>query len=177
MNRKFIFRDTDISGFEEYDISDIDYEELILTCSKYCFSFSLRTTYPNAFFPNGLEKFKIPLNYEVEKVYSHYYAIFTNSPSKSNVFTYLDGIDINKYVTHYKITEESIKLIFKISKSLFTMGCTPEHNRPEDITFFRRDKSVFLKSITHDGICELTPRSNEDVSDIVAKPNWIRILC
>ena len=42
----------------------------------------------------------------------------------------------------------------------------------EDLTFYRADGSIFFESTTHEGYCDLFPRDDEDVSELVSKEGW-----
>ena len=43
---------------------------------------------------------------------------------------------------------------------------------PEDLCFYRSDGSIFLWSETHEGICALLPKDEEDVSSIISSVGW-----
>lgn len=43
---------------------------------------------------------------------------------------------------------------------------------PEDLCFFRSDGSVFLWSETHEGVCVLCPKPDEDVSIVISSEGW-----
>lgn len=51
-------------------------------------------------------------------------------------------------------------------------GWIDSNGKPEDLTFYRADGSIFFWLLTHEGVCCLLGRSDEDVSGITRKPGW-----
>ena len=51
-------------------------------------------------------------------------------------------------------------------------GWIDSNGKPEDLTFYRADGSIFFWLLTHEGVCCLLSRSDEDVSGITRKPDW-----
>lgn len=147
----YSFYDTDIFNTcnEEYDISGDDYLELLKLCEKYCCYFSLLfgedSKYIELFKP-----FRLPYDDMLR-----------------NVSYCMDCIPM-----YFPITEETIKLLMSVSDSIF--GFPYKHKTTADLTFYRRDKTIFLSSTTHDGVCTLTPIENENVENIISNELWIK---
>lgn len=165
--KKYIFRDTDQDGrgFEEFDISGDAYIELIKTCAKYCTSFAFMSSNGEpTVIPEKLNDYKIPLTDEQVQRFSYCLTPYVQFCKETG-----DG----EYVFAYRVCDESIELLLEMSSDLYGWYWQSEHTCPEDITFYREDGSVFFTSTTHDGICELTPREDEDVKNIVSKEHWL----
>ena len=156
---KYVFRDTDITGFEEYDIVGDDYKTLIDTCCKYCTVMSLYITDLHLNGLEKLEKFRIPKRDNIKFVYKHYWG---------------DPLYYQK-VRYYRVCPESKKLLIEISDSIFKWLNGWGNNNPDDPTFYREDGSVFFTSTIHEGLCVLIPKENEDVSKVLTNSNWKRM--
>lgn len=153
---KYVFRDTDITGFEEYDIVGDDYKTLIDTCCKYCTVMSLYITDSKLNHLDELEKFRIPKNENIKFIYEHY----GGNPA------YWAS------VKYYRVCPELKELLLKISDSIFKWLNGWGYKNPDDPTFYRKDGSVFFTSTIHDGECILMPKENEDVTGILSNKNW-----
>lgn len=153
------FFDTDCTGREEYDISGEEYKELITTCCKYCEIMSLRFLSPQTSFINELDQFVTSEIKNITFIYEHYYRNIKpeNQPD----------------VKYYRVCPELCELLLKIADSIFKWIYGWGYTNPEDPVFYRADGSVFFSSVIHDGECALTPRSTEDVSNIISKDHWI----
>ena len=138
------FRDTDDSGWEEYDIAGDRYFELIDLCCKYCCTVSFVVCFSaidESFFEK-IKRFLIKSEY-MEEGYETLY---------------------------YSISPEVADALKNVSNSIFSW--TFVAIGAEDLTFYREDKSIFLKSVTHDGICDIFPREEEDISNIISQGHW-----
>ena len=165
--KKYIFRDTDYEGlgFDEFDISGDDYIDLIKTCAKYSASFAFMSSNGKpSFIPESLNNYKTPLTDEQAQSFSYCLTPYIQLCKETG-----EG----EYVFAYRTNDESIEQLLKMSSDLYRWYWQSEQTCPENITFYRSDGSVFFTSITHEGICELTPREDEDVSNIVSKEHWI----
>ena len=43
---------------------------------------------------------------------------------------------------------------------------------PEDLCFYREDRTLFFWSVTHEGICIINERQDEEISSLCAKQGW-----
>lgn len=67
-------------------------------------------------------------------------------------------------------SEKTREYLLNTADDLF--GWIDGNNNPEDMTFYRVDGSIFFWLLTHEGVCCLLSRPDEDVSGIVGKPDW-----
>ena len=139
------FRDTDDTGWEEYDISGEDYSKLIDICLRYCCTFSFEVTRYLGAYNDLLEKF-------------------------DGAFIRTRFVDVDTEERFYELTQEVAEELKKVSDSIFSWSY-PQIGA-ENLTFYREDGSVFLKSVTHDGICDIFPESGEDISSIISRGVW-----
>ena len=63
--------------------------------------------------------------------------------------------------------------LLSISTSIFDFYYSLTHEYPEDLVFYRKDGSVLLDSIAHEGECNIYPNSAEDVSQIIMHGHWM----
>lgn len=158
--RQYIFRDTDITGTMDLDILGDDYTILMEACFRYCASVSFRV-HPYIGFPARLLSHRLPISDNVDALYC-----------KIGKMGIHNGFGILPYlVGHFRLTDEVKDYILHESNTLF--GWIDDN--PEDIAFYRSDGSVFLHSCTHNGMCTLTPRDDEAISEIVSNQLWIKI--
>lgn len=73
----------------------------------------------------------------------------------------------------YRTCPELIDVLCSVSDSIFTYLDGWGYCNPEDPTFYRADGSVFFSSVIHEGECKLTPRDDEDISEIIRNPLWV----
>lgn len=149
---KYLFRDSDDSGFEEYDIVGAALEQLYNVCSKYCnvVSFIIANDQVNCY--EELEQYRI---------------------CKPKCIVHNQSIDKN--IHYYRLCSGVLRIILKISNNMFGYICGWGYKNPEDPTFYRCDGSIFLKSEIHEGEIWLMPRNDEDVSKIVADSGWVKL--
>ena len=69
----------------------------------------------------------------------------------------------------YFCNHKSITILKERTRDLFGFN-----DVPEDITFYRKDKSIFMETISHEGECFLFPKPGEDISDVISKNGWIK---
>lgn len=67
-------------------------------------------------------------------------------------------------------SEKTREYVLNAVDDLF--GWIDSNEKPEDMTFHRADGSIFFWLLTHEGVCCLLSRSDEDVSAITRKPDW-----
>ena len=158
---KYIFRDTDISGEAEYDITGDNYVKLISVCCKYSSYLSLRITSNEISGAKELEKYVVPKKKNLVYMYDQFY--------REN------SLQSNLEVKYYRVCPELRDLLLRISDSIFKWINGWGYVNPEDPVFYRADGSVFFSSIIHDGECLLYPNDEEDISEILLNDNWIEI--
>ncbi|MBQ3073351.1 MAG: hypothetical protein IJD19_01585 [Ruminococcus sp.] len=154
---KYRFRDTDDTGWDEYDIEGEDYRELIDTCCQYCsiVSFDIYPQYEDAEYLIQIQKYMIKRE-DTYRVVSEEFG------------SYITGTDKR----YYRVCSEMSDLLKK-EKNIFSWLW--EENNPfhfENLTFYREDGTVFFESITHEGECYLYAKETEDVSKIVSNQLW-----
>lgn len=67
-------------------------------------------------------------------------------------------------------SEKTREYVLNAVDDLF--GWIDSNEKPEDMTLYRADGSIFFWLLTHEGVCCLLSRSDEDVSGITRKPGW-----
>ena len=151
---KYIFRDTDDTGFEEYDICGEEYKNLIETCCKYSVFFSLIITDQNSDLYKKLKEFEVLKDDKINYKFDHY-------------------SDDYAEIKYYKVCQKLCSVILENTNNIFCWINGWGFNNPEDPTFYRKDGSVFFTATTHDGICNLFVE-NEEVSHIVSNKLWAK---
>ena len=136
----------------ELDIQGEQYERLIDICFHHCSYFSLNENRSGVMFDLPEKELEVWLEQ-------------LSSP-------------IRKKHLFFCSYEAKQYLLRKVN-SLFSWITWGTHNRdikegilPEDLCFYRSDGSVFLWSETHEGICVICSKPEEDVSDIVSSEGW-----
>lgn len=158
--RYYVFYDTNVfeDCSEEYDIVSEDYKELLTLCFRYSTSFSfmiagegIRSIVESL--PKELDKYRIDEDNNVLDVYIRY---------------------MNRYkdIRCYTACPETYDLILEINDSIFKWINGRGNKKPEDLTFYREDGSVFFTSIIHEGECYLYPRYNENINSVVLNGKW-----
>lgn len=156
----YVFYDTNVFGdcSEELDITSENYKKLLMLCFKYSTSLSfmisgegIRTIVESL--PKKLDEYRIDEDDNVLDVYMRY----------------MDGY---KDIRCYTACPETYDLVLGINDSLFKWINGRGNKKPEDLTFYRKDGSVFFSSVIHEGECFLYPRDNEDVSSVVSNGKW-----
>lgn len=149
------FRDTDDTGFAEYDIAGEDYQHLLDACFAYsdCMSCFIRSSQVK--FPDALAADLLPVPENVRRQYAAY-----------------QHQDIQ--IVLLRLTKENRALIAAQADSIFSWIDGWGMHHLEEPIFYRSDGSVFFASTVHEGECTLYPRAGEDVSAILANPHWQR---
>ena len=144
------FYDTDKDGMLEYDIFGEEYKKLICVCCMYSSIVSLN--FYNEDNLESIEKFKI-----LEK------------ENKSPLSNTLKGKR-----RYYKVCPELCSILQNEVDSFFAWLSFIDGKglKPEDLTFFREDGTIFLSSCTHEGVITLRPRKDENITKIIANPLW-----
>ena len=148
----YIFVDHDDNDpSKEYDISGQDYERLIDNCFRCCHYFSLNANRSGTAF---------------------------DLPEKELAISAAQQRDRYGNKHFFYCSDKARQYLLSKANSLFSWITWGDQNQtagllPEDLCFYRSDGSVFLWSETHEGVCGLYPRSEEDVSEIVASSRWL----
>lgn len=69
-----------------------------------------------------------------------------------------------KWIKFYRCCEKAKQAILNITDDFWKLCGAPDLLNPEDLTFYRQDKSVFFCSRWHEGYGTFYPRRDEDVS-------------
>ena len=77
-----------------------------------------------------------------------------------------------QYVYYYPCTEETKEFLLRTVDDFFAWLYRGDYCNPEDLTFYREDRSIFFWSETHEGVCALLNRAGEDVSSIIKQRGW-----
>lgn len=154
---KYKFYDTDVSGWEEYNIIGEDYIELMKLCIKYSKTVCFRKFRYNISIPNHLEKYRLPLTESIVKPYRYYKELSDLAKKELNYF---------------EISEEVCEWILSATDNIWGWDHFSENPLVEDLVFFREDGSVFADSTIHNGEFSIFPRDGEDVSLVVSKGHW-----
>lgn len=148
---------------KEPDICGQEYINLITSCFQYSSYFSLSA--PAIYDSNLCAKYyDIPdlrpfLKFEYSTLQDVYYGtLYTPHPTMIRV---------------YYCCKDTQKALLTYHKTLFSwdaFGC--DSKSPEDLTFFRKDGTVFMQQLSHEGECMLYPRAGENVDKIVQTGSW-----
>ena len=154
MTSKYVFYDTDITGWDEQNICGDEYRQLIQICCQYCEMMSLYLTRNTLPLVNKIKEYEIGIPNSVDFVYGHY------------------GHTFDSRVRFYRICPELCQILLDSTNSVFDWIDARGYSNPSDPAFYRADGSVFFSSTTHDGECYLTPRADEEVSAILENSFW-----
>ena len=89
---------------------------------------------------------------------------------------------VRQWIKFYKCCAESKQAILSITDDFWALNGALDLQNPEDLTFYRKDRSVFFCSSRHQGHGTFYPRQDEDISrffetvDFHTKSNTIQIL-
>lgn len=159
---EYIFCDTNDMGDVDYDIGGAAYQDLLDMCMKYSSIVSFQV-HPNLL--NSLcsiQLYRIAAPVDAQKHRSKYALIEDNA-----------GVHKVPYeVQYYLLCPEVEKILRTAVDSLFSWIYGWGFSNLEDPFFYREDGSIFLSCVTHEGICKLFPKQNEDVSRIVSSDLW-----
>ena len=143
----YFYRDYDDNTNTDQNISGTEFIELVDACFQYSCEFSI------LIMREVLDKF----------LTSDPKPIRTGSTNYEDCWIAL----------YYDCNQETKDFLLRIHPSMFPDDeAFYSEKSIWDLTFYRRDKSVFMWSETHEGVCALRPALNEDVSYIVAHKGW-----
>ena len=158
---KYEFYDYDWDGKNEYsfDITGEDYKNLIDVCCKYSsvVSFIFFKRNKNINLSQELEPYRITCPDSITHTFDHY--------------KYYNLVK-NDEIRYYRVCAEVQCILVHYAESIFEWIQGWDFNNPEDPTFYRNDGSVFFTSTIHEGELSLTPRENENVSNIISLDGW-----
>jgi len=161
--KKYVFYDSGIDGTEEYDIAGESYQLLLSLCFQYCHTVSFCLSMDCKADLSPIEEFRISVTPFVKENYQHY-----------GLFHQQDvNLESNYRIVHYLLSDEVKKFVQKCADSMFQWTFAWGNHLPDDPCFFREDGSVFFSSLIHEGECTLTPRENENISEIIEDERWI----
>lgn len=144
----YLFEDYDDNSGTDLTICGDDYRQLIHTCFSYSASFSLC-------FPSLESADEFAPRAEMLR-----YAISEHSDP------------CRRYKCYFPCSDQMKEILLSRANDLFDWIRRDGRENPEDLTFYRDDGSVFFWSETHEGICVLCDRAQEDVSLIVSTNGW-----
>lgn len=137
------------SNSGDYDFSREHYVELLEYCFRNCGIFSLQFMFENDL-TKKLRKWEIEnpgfaFQNETRPLNRHYYCA--------------------DHSTH--------DFLLNITSSIFDFYASPQHPYPEDIVFYRKDGSILLDSVAHEGECSIYPYSVEEAMPIIRHGHWL----
>ena len=145
----YYFVDYDDNKKEDLYIKGDDYRQLIHVCCQYSTMFSLAITENLRGTVNGAPR-----------------PIFCQAHREA------ESGGLRQYVYYYPCTENTKKFLLTAVDDLFSWVDRLEQHNPEDLTFYREDRSIFFWSETHEGVCALLNRAGEDVSSVIKQRGW-----
>lgn len=147
----YCFSDYDDMLEKDYAIKGEAYTQMIDVCFRYAAMFSLTTT-------------------------KNHPAMISEAPqsifSQPHIEKKVSG-GSRDTVHFFHCSEQAKRFLLTFSDDLFLWVDYEKPHRPEDLVFYREDGSVFFWSETHEGVCALINRENEDVSTVVSQPGWV----
>jgi len=152
------FFETDISGYEEYDIAGEAYQRLIQLCFKHSASVSFLLSPLFSGDLSDLEPYRLPLTENVKRINS-----FSDSAS-----------DRGFRLVHYRLAPEVRHFLLNKVDSVFKWKMGWGYENPDNPCFFRSDDSVFFSSVIHEGECTLHPDPGEDISQVFQSGLWFQ---
>lgn len=163
---RYIFREyNEINDEKSYDISGSDYAKLIRYCATHASYFSLRKMHETTPVCALLNQYTIcppPSCLETEPLYVYVYPNDNGAPPP-----------FQPYDIFYRVCFESVSILIDKISSVFSYLWDEQHfNPPENLTFYRLDGSVLFSSVTHDGICWLTPKEYEEKPNSILSEHW-----
>ena len=144
------FTDKDIP-----DISGEDYKELI----HWCFN---NSTYFSLIYKEKAKEIKTLEKYKVSSFYTHSWPESPYCSDGGIMCIYFTDMGAEKVLSNYV-------------SGLFEWESVFGGENPEDLAFYRKDKSLLFSSIIHEGECYLYTRPPECVNQIIKKKGWMAL--
>ena len=154
--RVYKFYDWDSMTDEDVEQSYEEYCDMIQTCCACCETVSFLINNSYSTLVRRLEKYRIapPENIDL-------------FPAKR----YGTECDIR----YYRICDEIKEILLQSATSMYQWLVGWGFCNPEDPAFYRKDGSVFLETIIHEGeITILHKEEDGDISHIVSCPHWMK---
>ena len=163
--KKYRFFDTDISGREEFDITGIQYINLLETCFLYCDTVAMCLSPQFEKDLSFLQKYRVAITPTIKQQFCHYGKFLSGDTDPCTNYT----------IVQYSLTAKVKEYILECTNAMFKWTYAWGYKNPDDVTFFRSDGTVFFSSIIHEGECTLYVKEYEDVSKITNDNRWIVI--
>jgi len=162
---------------EGYCLKGKNYSDLLSVCFRNCDSFTVFIWYKKNApawahgieripkIPEELERFRLPLGKTIENIDKQfgYHGVDPDDPRYHVEFR------------RYKICDVTKTYLLEAADDLFSWVVHNDPSKPENISFFREDESLFMYSCTHEGYCVLTPREDEDIAQLTAYKAWQQV--
>lgn len=150
----FVGDDDCLEKDEEIDIRGEKYKELIEVCFRYSayFSFVFRE---KSIPVSGLERFLV-----ASKITDRWPGTWSGGLHKLSLYSC------------NKITKSILQ---SHVNSLFSWVSCWGNGNPEDLAFYRRDKSVFFYMVAHEGMAKFLERPAEDIRAVLSAGGWEKI--
>ena len=158
----YIFRDSDPAGIANYDIGGAKYKALLDVCFHYAHSVSFYISPLYKKDLSDISESQLPVSEDIQKLYPTYAVA---SPADYR-------ITLPYQIKHFVLSPQVQEFLRQQTDHLWGWTYDELNKNPDDICFFRSDKSVFLASTIHNGECRLYPKEHEDVSAIIDVANW-----
>ncbi|MBE6638041.1 MAG: hypothetical protein E7616_01085 [Ruminococcaceae bacterium] len=143
--------------YEEYDIKDEAYKELLRLCFSYCDMVSFYIHDPGKIdLEKELEPYRIPVS-DIKFDKHRYFDIYPYTRSRYRF---------------YRLCPQLKELMENHADSIFEWLDGWGFHNPEDPAFYRSDGSVFFASVIHEGELRLTPREGEDITALLQLSVW-----
>lgn len=194
--KRYTFYDRDFFHDDiEQDFTPIHYRILMRCCFKYAETFSLVSWHENTAYEKALERYQVPKpnNIKLEQLENLKEVPYVIEPSSRELITKLsenkeddfcrsgeliDSFNCDLRYTRvvpkfYKACAETFRLLLEMADSVFQLQYNGEFQNPEDLAFFRDDGTILFTSCVHEGECSLFPKTDENISEVLAQGNWI----
>lgn len=147
----FIGYDYSYENDEDIDIQGERYLQLIDVCFRYSTCFSL------VYQEKSMSIKELNENLVMSKMTN-------NWPGTRATDYYKIGL--------YRCNTMTKNLLKSHVNSLFSWVSYWGNNNPEDLTFYRSDKSVFLYTVAHEAMATLLERPTENIQEIISVGGW-----
>lgn len=80
--------------------------------------------------------------------------------------------ETSKNTVYYRMNQETKDILAKYMQNVLCFSDLEDSFSPEDFSCYRSDGTLFLKTITHKGMCHLYPQANEDIVCLLGFGCW-----
>lgn len=147
----FIGYDYSYENDEDIDIKGERYQQLIDVCLRYSTYFSL------VYCEESMPIKDLDDNLFISTMTNHWPGTWSGDYYKIGL---------------YRCNPATDKLLKTHVNSLFSWVYHGGNHNPEDLTFYRNDKSVFLYTVAHEAMATLLERPAEDIQEIISVGGW-----